>query len=238
MKKIYFTLITLFAATAINAQQLIPVPNDSTEASGTMTDGFDPFDIHLKLINNSNSTNTITWGLQSNYAPAQWGLGVCDNNNCYDLLIAAGPYVSLPIAAHDTVDMKMQYTSHCITGTGVGTIYVYVTGDSVNSLTHLTYTANLTANCGSGIAESSIPQLNIYPNPVKSSFLVTGLQDAGNVAFEVYDMKGATVTSSIKNASNNQIDISIESLAKGNYILKAFDAKGRVIGNARLSKID
>ncbi len=238
MKKIYFTLVVLFSVAVLNAQQLITVPNDSSEITDVVTDGFQPYDVHIGLINNSGSPVTISWGLMNYTAPGSWEVKLCDNNNCYDLLLAPGPHVSLQVQAGDTMDMKFQYTSHCNTGFASSNVYAYINGDSINSVVFLNYRATLTANCLSGVADNTPVRLKIYPNPVHGSFVVTGLEDAGNLSFEVYDMKGETVKSEIKNASDTQIEISLQNLSKGNYILKAFDADGKAAGTSRLTKVD
>lgn len=238
MQKIYLSVLLLLLCFLTQAQPLMATHGDSAQTTFTVVDGFEPVDIHLTLHNNSNSAITITWGLESNIAPQEWGLGVCDNNNCYDMLFSPGPYVSLSIAAHDTIDMKLQYTSHCKAGTGTARVYAYVTGDSANSVVHLNYKANLGASCETGINGVNLSPLKIYPNPSTGSFVVSGLEDAGNVSFEVYDMKGAAVKSEVKGITDSQLEISLQNQPKGNYIFRVFDADGKVIGSSRLSKLD
>ena len=117
-------------------------------------------------------------------------------------------------------------------------VYAYVTGDSANSVVILNYKAALATNCLSGIAATSPIHLDMHPNPVHNSFVVTGIKDAANLSFEVYDMKGTNVKSEVKDASNTQIEISVETLSKGSYILKAFEGSGKVVGTSRLIKVD
>lgn len=238
MKKIYIAVVILFFVAVVNAQQLIIVPNDSAEITDVVTDGFQPYDIHIELINNTGSPASITWGLINYTGPNPWEVKLCDNNNCYDLMLSPGPHVSFSVPNGDTVDMKFQYTSHCVDGTGSTNVYAFVTGDSASSVVQLNYKAMLTSNCTNSIPVTAPVHLKIYPNPVHSSFVVTGLEDAGNLSFEVYDLKGATVKSEVKDASNTQIEISLENLPKGSYLLKAFDANGNVAGTSCLSKVD
>jgi hypothetical protein len=68
--------------------------------------------------------------------------------------------------------------------------------------------------------------------------MVEGIEDAGNLSFEVYNIQGATVKSELKNATNTRIEIGVQNLTSGIYILKAFNADGKVIGTSRLSKVD
>ena len=238
MKKICTAILLLISAFTMNAQQLIITPNDSAAITNTVTDGFEPYDVHLELINNGVSPISVTWGLKDYAAPTVWELKLCDNNNCYDLLLAPGPHVSLTIAAGDTMDMKAQFTSHCIADSGSMNVQAYVTGDSANSIVTLNYKATLEANCATGIKENQAMLLKIYPNPVRSSFVVAGLKDAGNLSYEVYDMKGAVVKSDVKNAAASQTEISIQNQPRGNYLLKVFDANRKVLGSSKLNKVE
>ena len=238
MKRSCTAFVFLLLVISVKAQKIIVVPNDSAAITSVVTDGFQPYDIHIELINNTGSPASVTWGLIDYTAPAQWEVKLCDNNNCYDLMYAPGPHVSYSVPHSDTIDMKFQYTSHCVDGTGNTNVYVYITGDSAASVLQLNYQATLTSNCTSGITEGVPDHLTIYPNPVQSSFVVTGFEAAGNLMFEVYNLQGAVVKSEVKDASNRQIEISLQHLPRGSYILKAFDAAGKVAGVARLSKVE
>jgi len=142
MKKLYTTFIALLFITLGHAQQLIVVPNDSSAITDVVTDGFQPYDAHLEIINNTGTPASVTWGLIDYTTPNQWELKLCDNNNCYDLLLSPGPHVSLSVPAGDTIDMKAQFTSHCVAGTGSMNVYAYVTGgDSATTAVRLNYKA-------------------------------------------------------------------------------------------------
>ena len=239
IKNYLVVLVLVLAAFAGNSQQLIPFPNDSAEINDVSVDSFTASDIHIEIINNTVDSVTITWGLHNYQTPSSWQIALCDNNNCYDLLIGIPQHTSYPVGSGDTMDFKFQYTAHCITGTGNTNVYYYITGDSTNSLQHLNYKANLTANCPNGIVEkASVNNLKVYPNPIKNSFLVSGLENVGNLSLEVYDMKGAIVKTEVKNATNSEIEISIQTLSKGEYLLKVYDANGKIINTSRINKMD
>ncbi len=236
MKKSYSLLLFLMASVSlVYSQQLVVVPNDSAEITANVTDEFEPNDIHIEVVNNTANTITATWGLVNYTAPSGWEVKLCDNNNCYDLILGPGPYESLPVAAGDTLDMKFQYTAHLISGTGNTNVFLYKTGDSSNTVVFLNYKANLTAVSGIKDNETT-SNLKLYPNPVQRTFVVSGLKDAGNLSFEVYDVKGAVMKTKIVNASASQIEISVENLSKGDYILKAFDSSGKAVGTSKLNK--
>lgn len=238
MKKNFLLLLLFSAATFIvHSQPLIYTPNDSAEVFANVTDEFEPTDVHIKLINNTGDSASVTWGMINYSAPALWEVKLCDNNNCYDLLLAPGPYESLPVAVGDTIDMKFQYTNKAITGTGNTNVYAYVTGDSANSVVVLNYKANLTYVSGIG-DNFSFANLKLYPNPTQRTFVVSGLENTKDLSFEVYDVIGAVMKTSVVNAANSQIEISVENLPAGEYILKALDNSGKTIGTSKLNKVD
>ncbi len=236
--RLLFLWALLFAAGIfVQAQALITVPNDSSEITANVTDEFEPNDVHIYLVNNSSSSITVTWGLINYTAPAGWEVKLCDNNNCYDLLLFPGPYESLPIPAGDTMDMKFQYTAHLITGSASSNVYAYVTGDSANTVVFLNYKANLTAI--SGIAgNTAFSNLKLFPNPAVSTLLVSGFEQAGEITFELYSLKGEKLKSETKNSSDSKAEIPVQALPAGDYILKAFDISGKVLGVSRFSKTD
>ncbi len=240
MKKICICLSLLVGSVAIShSQGIIPIPSDTSVASGTITDEFDPQDIHLEVKNNTVNSQTFSWMLKNYSTPStNWEVKLCDNKNCYDLLFNPGPYESLNVSAGDTMDFKFQFSPHCVSGTGDADVLVWLTGDSANTALMIHFTANLIANCPNAITDIPHSNLRLYPNPVKGTFTVNGLSDAGNLSFEVYNMKGDLVKSSVNSTVGDQIEISIETLAKGTYILKVADEGGRIVATSRLNKVD
>ncbi|MCW5909266.1 MAG: T9SS type A sorting domain-containing protein [Chitinophagales bacterium] len=239
MKKIY-TVLSVFSFTVLSlqAQTIITIPGDTSVVSGVVTDEFDPFDVHLEVVNTTNQSQTFTWMMKGYTTPSpNWEVKLCDNNNCYDLLLNAGPYESKSVGAGDTMDFKFQFSPHCINGTGTSDILVYITGDSAATAKLLHFKATLTTTCVSSVGSSSVKSITLHPNPVKGSFIVSGLEDEGNLSFEVYDLEGKLVKSKVKNASAEQIEISVESLAEGTYVLKVSDERGQVVASSRLNKV-
>lgn len=240
MKKIYMSVAALFfTATCTFAQSIITLPGDTSIASGNVVDEFDPYDVHLHVINNTAQDQTFTWLMKGYTTPsAYWEVKLCDNNNCYDLLINAGPYESLTVAAYDTMDFKFQFSPHCINGTGTSDIVAYLTGDSANTAVELHFKANVTTTCVNAINDVARKNISIFPNPVKGTFTVKGLEDEGNLSFEVYNLDGKAVKSKVVSATGTDMEISVETLATGVYVLKVTNEEGVVIGSTRLNKVD
>lgn len=239
MKKKTFTLCLFVLATACSMAQSIGVtPNDSVAVTANAPDEFEPVDVHIHVINNYGQATSFMWKMLDYTAPQQWELKLCDNNNCYDLLLDNSLRESLTVNAGDSMDMKFQYSAHCATGLGNANIIIYVTGDSAATAVTLNYKADLTSTCATAVVELAPNTLRLFPNPVKSSFTVTGLENTGNLSFEVYDLKGAAVPSKFVNATSSTIEISIEGQPAGTYVLKVMNEAGNVIGSSRLNKID
>lgn len=240
MKKFYLSLVVgLLTGVSLYSQNIVTIPGDTSVATGVVTDEFDPLDVHLEVINPMAQDITFTWMMKNYSTPSGvWEVKLCDNNNCYDLLLNPGPYESLTVAAGDTMDFKFQFSPHCINGTGEADVLVYVTGDSVNTAKSLHFTANITTTCINSINETGNSGISLFPNPVKGSFTVSGLNNAGNLSFEVYDIKGKLVRSKVTGATDNQIEISVETLSQGTYFLKVSNENGKVVATTRLNKVN
>ena len=238
MKKTTTLLVLLLTFGVIKAQYFSVSPNDSVMVSANVADEFDLAEAHIHILNNLKGDVTYTWKMLNYVAPSAWELKLCDNNNCYDLILNNQFRESLVVPAGDSMDMKFQFSPHCVAGMASVNVVVFVSGDSANSATVINYQADLTTSCVNAINKVENTNIRLYPNPVKNSFTVSGLENAGNLSFEVYDMKGSMVKSEIVGASNNGIEIYIAHVAAGDYLMKAFDSRGMVIASAKLQKID
>lgn len=240
MKKIFlaaFLILVLLNVTL--AQNILITPNDSIAISANSTDEWDILEAHIHIVNNTPNATTYTWRMTGYTAPVPpWELKLCDNHLCYDLLIGNPVHVSYPVNAYDSMDMKFQFSPHCVAGTGDVNVSVYDNNDSTNTIYMLNYRADFTVSCPSAVPTIAKSSLKIFPNPVQNIFTVSGLENAGNLAFEVYDLKGVAVPCEVKTGTGSAIHISVEKLPAGVYVLKAFDKAGNMTGTARLTKVD
>lgn len=237
LKSYFFVLVCLSVAHLAKAQSFIASPNDSASLTVTIPDQFTPAEVHIHLINNTAQGQEITWRLLNYTTPSPaWEVALCDNVNCYDMKINPGPHTSTSIAAGDSMDTKFQFTAHCVDGSGDCNVAFWIDGDSANTVIVLNYKATITNQCQNAINEVKSNNLHLYPNPVKRSFMVTGLENAGNLEFEVYDLQGRLVESQVTNASAEMVEISIANLPAASYVLKAFDRNGQVVGTSQLTK--
>lgn len=236
--KLYISLFICVAASYVaNAQAFIASPNDSAFLNTTVPDQFTPAEVHIHLINNTGQGQQISWALVNYTTPAPaWEVALCDNVNCYDMKINPGPHLSNTVAAGDSMDTKFQFTAHCVNGTGDCNIAFWIDGDSANTVTILNYKAQILNECVNAVTEIKKNSLHLYPNPVQHSFMVTGLENAGNLAFEVYDLQGRLAESQVTSATTSTVEISIANLPAGSYVLKAIDKNGLVVATSQLSK--
>jgi hypothetical protein len=242
MKKIYTLAVAMMmGAAAANAQGIVTLHGDTSVATGNVADEFDPFDIHLPIINNTGSEQTFTWMMKGYQTPsANWEVKLCDNKDCYDLLINAGPHESKVVQAGDTMDFKFQFAPHCVNGNAYSDIEVHITNDSAATTRLLHFKAeNITNTCASvGIGYVSANNINVYPNPVVNTFVVKGLENGANLNYEVYNIAGMLVESKVIGSNASGAEVSVQGLPQGSYILKAVDVKGVVVATARLNKVD
>src|SRR5687767_9109224 len=114
MVKYILSLLFVSLSLSLSAQKLITIPNDSSFVTSVVVDEFELTDVHIYVKNNTPDSVTVTWQMLNYTGPSQWTLGLCDNFNCYDMLLNPGPYESLYILAGDTMDMKFQFAAHCV----------------------------------------------------------------------------------------------------------------------------
>lgn len=208
------------------------LPSDTISFSQTLNSG-DLAEGFIKVKNISNSSKTFKWICTDKTGPHAWEANVCDIVNCYTFSYVIRTFT---LNAGDTGTMRLDVDPYGASGTGTLSLMMWVDGDSTGKVKYPSWNVDITVV--NGIGNVTANTLKVFPNPVKQSFVVSGLENAGNLSFEVYDMKGATVKSEIKNATNSTIEISIENLPAGTYLLKAIDENNNVTGTARLSKVD
>lgn len=232
MKKTLLILsIVLGSFIHSNAQSLLLTPNDSAEVTATQADEFEPTDVHIEIINNTSASQRITWRMLNYVAPSAWELKLCDNNNCYDLLIGNPIHVSLPVAAGDSMDMKFQFTAHCIAGAGSANVVAYLADDSANTAVVLNYKANLSVTCVNGLNDTQIPTLSVFPNPT-SKTLTTSLPEMCN-RVSVVNLLGEQVLLQECSPLLNTSTIDIQQLSIGSYHIVYYSKQNNVIGRSR-----
>ena len=200
--------------------------------TGDIAEGF------IKVKNISAHSDTIKWVAANKSGPHDWTANVCDIVNCDSFSYTVRTFI---IGPGDTGTMRMDLDPVCQPGSGEIRLKMWEDGDSAGKVLYPTWQLNITTspNCIAGINDDyTMTGLKIFPNPVQNAFTVTGLENVGNLLFEVYDIRGAVVNSTVQSATNTTLNISIETLPSGIYVLKVFDRNNKIAGAARLNKID
>lgn len=110
-----------------------------------------------------------------------------------------------------------------VTGISVGTAtIIYTTTNSCgHNSTSIPVTVVTGGSCVSAVA--NVPSgavFNVYPNPSNGTFVIDMPEAGGEVSVVVTDMFGKVVASQIADNSNARINMSLDQLASGSYILK------------------
>lgn len=213
------------------------LPSDTVAVSQNVNTG-DIVENFMRVKNISNSPKTMKWICSYKVMPHAWDTNVCDIVNCYSFGYVLRTFY---LNAGDSGSMRLDIDPFCTPGTGEVRLAMWVDGDSAGKVKYPTWDLNVTVSpgCVAGINDNfSSGKLKVYPNPVQHSFIVSDMENAENLLFEVYDMKGTLVKSQIKSTTNTSVEIAVENLATGTYVLKAIDKEGKTAGVARLNKID
>ncbi len=113
--------------------------------------------------------------------------------------------------------------SMSITIPGSTTVVLVATEPAANSAFTADFTINvLSANCGTILKtiDNNVNNISIYPNPVSKTLFVNGM----NVKeAKVFDASGKLIP-----VKNNESQINVEQLTKGNYLLQLKDKSGNV----------
>jgi len=80
--------------------------------------------------------------------------------------------------------------------------------------------------------------LHIYPNPVRTYLNMDGLK-AENVMLRIYDLTGRQVMSHAAGfAGQRSLKMDVSSLSAGFYLLKVYDAHGKLLGSNKFIKVE
>jgi len=116
------------------------------------------------------------------------------------------------------------------TGTATGVITLTLTGANANGCKASTVLSQTITNCtGIDAVEANASKVSAYPNPFTSELTISGV--TGSV--KIFNTLGQLVATS---AVNENETINTSGLAKGVYIVKAFDTEGKEVKTIRVIK--
>lgn len=231
MKKIF---ILLLSVVAFSAQSQVTFYNNSDTISKTIIKGdYSLANTQIKdsLVNNTANTITITWSKSSQFLLTDWQIvGLCDKITCYSggdnsthtYTLAPGEkcvmYVdlkALPTAqdGHNYVTLKIND----------GVSDRYRTFDGYNWPTKV-----------NDLDFNSV--VSIYPNPA-TNFININILDKRVKNLDVLNVIGKRIAHfPIDATTPNPINVSLDNIAKGVYLLQFADDNGKILGVKRVAK--
>jgi hypothetical protein len=150
-------------------------------------------------------------------------ISVPSNVSCAGFNIAGGSYNSGSVG---TVSSHVDLCDAGHPATGIDG----PAGTIANTTTYCSCSNNCVVISGitNPVAESNALIETIYPNPaIKNISVLINSQNSENIIVEVFDMMGRKQFSMLfkVNAGQNKMEVELQSLAQGTYILKTIDSK-------------
>ena len=225
VKNIFFILIGFSILSITNAQTFSISPSDSVYVAETVTSNNDEVVLTAYVKNDSSDDLTFKWRVTSMNSPMSWNVSFCDNTNCLDLGTTNESTFFLP--ADSTSILKMAYLPFLEGGVSDIGVSVSIEGLAGPSVTVL-YKADITAEPISGVKEIDAQAISIFPNPASNFIKIKGIEDANDVnSIEVFSIIGKEVLRK-EISSLNDLQVDIQNLDHGVYLVKLFDSKRSV----------
>ena len=184
------------------------------------------------LSNSGDEDVTFYWKLEKDESfPTLWETQICDFNLCYpENIDESNPDLPNVIKAGETRNIKVYLLPHGMEGESSLELTLYSNKELTESIISLPSSSMMVSNSTSTYSVKE-EDLVLYPNPTSDYFKVSEDQHIKNIA--VYNIVGKELMRfrHIPGQSHN-----VESLRKGIYLVRFFDAKGEIIKALRLSK--
>lgn len=220
MKKILVAALCFLCITQINAQTSFGwLPND------TIIQDVDPNSYTEMLIEQQNLTNdTLQLEIEVVYndAPSTWDGMICLHGTCLGTIQPVG-FVGLMDPIHGTTNGYTKLTVYPAGGTESMMLRIRVY-DVNNPTDGDTCTWIVNSVPPTSIAENTLSNLSVFPNPAKDAITISN--DVDFDAVKIYDMQGKEVLSNAFLLSTEKL-INIKSLQAGNYILSTYKGNNK-----------
>jgi len=227
MKRVYTFLFAFLVCGAVTAQSIVFDPNP-VDVTGTS----DVFSHEAKFKTNNTSAAEVSWlwELDRSDAPAEWKFIICDVNLCYAPGVEMCPPDKPNIMAggSNTEAPKVTLQPNGVEGTA--TVFFRTTDLTTGAETG-TLQINYDISGPSSIFESSVAEINIYPNPATEYIQIKNAENVSKGA--IYNIVGKEVMS-FEYRAGTQYNVS--DLNAGLYLVRLFDNTGKALQVLRLTK--
>lgn len=224
MKKIIFTLLISSLSIGAFAQTFV---KDTVEYIGFVKDGTTK--ILKDSIFNTSMTDTlfVTWSKSYDNLSQGWtGTAVCDPKNCYTWAQTLVPK-TFKLAPQKWGVVYVDV----IASANAGNDPVFVTLTSTSG--DITYKFQSAPTSTKDFDNSNF--VNIYPNPA-TNYINIALNDKNISSVNVMNLIGKKIAKFAVDANRSPINVPLDNVSTGVYLLQFADAKGKVIGVKKVTK--
>jgi len=214
MKKLLLSAIfTLFIGSA--SAQLVNTGSDTNYVNGPASE----FELVAKanVRNTGTSSATFRWVRITNSLTANWKSAVCDVITCYSDLADSSDFT---LNANEIGNIDVHFYPFNTAGTGLTRVRVFEVGNPSNSVT-----ITFMGSTGASIADVKKPEFKLFPIPATDVLYLKSVKNLGNGHLEIYNVIGKKVLEMNFSSANQNIEIPVATLPKGNYIIRVSNGK-------------
>ncbi len=235
MKRVSSLVLTVLAASSLCAQ--ISFSNDTFFVT-EQTRGELEIVAEGTVRNYTNNQMFIKWEKTHEAIPSAWSYTlICGSNECFTKEIIRSPYPdTIPPMAESNLDVHFIHDRS--EGEGFVTMRAWVIGDSANTVVQSVFKGTVSDGVVGLDKSFQNDKIRIYPNPAKDYILIKNLPVNEVSTVEIFNIFGRRMLS-FSQAPNNIETVQkfdINTLSKGIYMIRVFDATMNVIFTESLSK--
>ncbi len=215
MKKLLLTLLFVAGFFGLKAQ-LISTTGDTSFANGSSAD----FEIvaHANVRNTAASTATFRWVRVTNSLSANWKMAVCDVVTCYSDITDSAEFSLNP---NETGNIDAHFYPNNNNGGGTTRVRIFEIGNPANQLV-LTFLGSTLAN---STADLKKPEFKLYPIPANDILFLKATKNMASGKVEIYNVIGKKIQEMNFNTTTQPLEIPVQMLPKGNYILRVISGR-------------
>ena len=224
MKSKLILFLLIFAGFSIQAQSYSLIPGNSVTGA-VEVNGYLLLDI--SMLNTSSSDIFLEYELLSNTCSTNWDIVVCDYPNCYPTIPISGAMGA--VARSNEGFLKL--TINPLGDPGLGQlVYKVWEASSPMDIDTVTFNIDVLTKVDDKINANAV---SVYPNPATDLIHIDLGQHVRPAAeFRLFSADGKMIIESPM-PTNGKLDVSVESLPKGFYMIQVADRSdsyfGRVI---------
>lgn len=215
MKKLLLTICFGMLSFGLFAQ-IISISGDTIFANGIASE----FDIvaYGSIRNTGTAPANFRWVRVMNNLSANWKNAICDVVTCYSDVTDSSDFT---LNANEVGNMDAHFYPGGFAGSGTVRVRVYEIGNPTNQ-TIITFigAANPTST-----ADLKKPEFKLYPVPATDVLYLKGIKNLTQGKVEIYNAIGKKVQELSFSNAQQAVEIPIQYLPKGNYILRVFNGK-------------